>query len=210
VTSDTPVADDVRAALLDAASALLTEAGPEALTVRGIANRAGYSTMLVYSRLGGKHGVVDALYVEGFLRLAAAMRASRPTADPMADLRRCGRAYRKFALENPTYYAVMFDRAVPDFEPGVESALIASATLDVLAERVQRAIDSERIPKGNAREVAACLWAANHGVVSLELKQVGPPDVNWPRRHVQVVDAMLAGLTAGRPPHTGRRRQVAT
>jgi len=188
----------MRSALVDAASALLTELGPEGLTVRNIAARAGSSTMLVYSRFGGKHGVVDALYVEGFQRLSAAMRAGRTTKDPIADLRRCSRAYRKFARENPTYYAVMFDRAVPDFEPSPESSVIASGTLDVLGERVQRAIDAGMLPAEDPRQLAACLWSANHGIVSLELKAVGPPDIDWARRHTQVVNAMLAGLAASR------------
>jgi AcrR family transcriptional regulator len=194
VTRDTEGTDEVRTAILRAADALLTESGPDALTVRAIAERAGRSTMLVYSRFGGKHGVVDALYVEGFRQLAAVMRAGRTTTDPIADLRRCGLAYRKFALQNPTYYSIMFDRAIPEFEPSLEASVIASATLDVLAERVQRAIDAGKLPKRNAREIAACLWSTNHGVVSLELKHVGPPDVNWQKRHTEVVDAMLAGI----------------
>jgi AcrR family transcriptional regulator len=150
--------------------------------------------MLVYSRLGGKPGIIDALYIEGFERLAAEMRATRSTADPVADLRRCAARYRKFARENPTYYAVMFERAIADFEPSLAAKAVALGTLDVLADRVQRAIDAERFPRQDARQLAACLWAANHGVVSLELKRVGPPEIDWASRHAQVIDALLAGL----------------
>jgi AcrR family transcriptional regulator len=182
------------AALLDAASALLAAEGPEALTVRRIAARAGCSTMLVYSRLGGKAGVVEALFIEGFERLAKAIRSVRAGDNPLADLRRCARAYRKFALDNPTYYAVMFEGAVPDFAWTPEAAAVAAGTLGVLTERVQRAIDAGVLVAGPAREIAACLWAANHGCVSLELKQVGPPDIDWPKRYAQVSDAMLTGL----------------
>ena len=46
--------DDTSRALLAAAHRLLAEDGPEALTVRRIANEAGMSTMNVYSRFGGK------------------------------------------------------------------------------------------------------------------------------------------------------------
>ena len=190
MTRDTPEG----AALLDAASALLAEEGPEALTVRRIAARAGCSTMLVYSRLGGKAGVVEALFIEGFERLTSVMQTVRTTGDPLADLRRCARAYRKFALDNPTYYAVMFEGAVPDFVWTPEAAAIAAGTLGVLAAKVQRAIDAGLLVAGPARDIAACLWAANHGCVSLERKQVGPPDIDWPKRYAQVGDAMLTGL----------------
>ena len=55
--------------ILEAASELLSEEGASALSVRRIATAAGCSTMGLYSRFGGKDGVVDELYVEGFERL---------------------------------------------------------------------------------------------------------------------------------------------
>jgi AcrR family transcriptional regulator len=194
VIEDTPGPDAARRALLDAASTLLAEEGAETLTVRRVAARAGCSTMLVYSRLGGKQGVMEALYIEGFERLADALRSGRRTADPVSDLRVCAQRYRKFALANPTYYAVMFERAVPDFEPSFEAKMVASRTLDVLADRVQRAIDAGVFPAQDARGVAASLWSNNHGVLSLELKRVGPPDIDWAKCFEQVLEAMLAGL----------------
>ncbi|MGZ4674264.1 MAG: TetR/AcrR family transcriptional regulator, partial [Ilumatobacteraceae bacterium] len=61
--------DPVGSTLLKAASDLLATEGPAALTVRRIATAAGVSTMNVYSRFGGKDGVVEHLFVEGFHRL---------------------------------------------------------------------------------------------------------------------------------------------
>ena len=74
--------------LISAAAEVLEEAGPDGLTVRAIAAKAGCSTMVVYSQFGGKNGIVDALYIDGFQRLAREMNATRPTDDPVADLRR--------------------------------------------------------------------------------------------------------------------------
>src|SRR5262245_12005730 len=111
--------------------------------------------MLVYSRLGGKAGVGEALFIEGFERLTKAMSSVRATDDPLADLRRCAKAYRKFAVDNPTYYAVMFERAVPDFVWTEAAGTVASATLGVLAARVQRAMDAGALRPGNAHETAA-------------------------------------------------------
>ncbi|MEM9696441.1 MAG: TetR/AcrR family transcriptional regulator, partial [Myxococcota bacterium] len=59
--------------LLAAASRLLAEYGPEALTVRRIAHAAGCSTMAIYSHFGGKNGVVDGLFQEGFRTLIEAL-----------------------------------------------------------------------------------------------------------------------------------------
>src|SRR5438105_4929459 len=109
--------DEQGQALLDAASKLLAEEGATALTVRRIAGDAGCSTMGVYSRFGNKDGVVEQLYMEGFRRLIEAMDEAGETEDPVEDLHRCGVAYRRNALENATYYLVMFARAVPGFVP---------------------------------------------------------------------------------------------
>ena len=168
-----PTADpDQRRELLAAASRLLATEGPDALTVRRIAADAGYSTMGVYSRFGGKDGIVEALFVEGFRSLAAAMAAVPDTDDPLADLLGCGIAYRRFAVAHPTSYTVMFERAVPGYEPSPEAEAIAMGTFEGLVRQVTRAIvagDLEPGTTGDPVDVAQRLWAMSHGWVSLEI-----------------------------------------
>ena len=126
-----------REALLAAAHDLLATEGPGALTVRRIAAAAGVSTMNVYSRFGGKDGVLDELFVDGFRRLTATMEASPSSDDPIADLRAVRRrATAQFARENPTYYSLMFDRVVPDFEPSDAARRRRWPSLGQLAARV--------------------------------------------------------------------------
>jgi AcrR family transcriptional regulator len=75
--------DRSRANLLDVARTLLETEGPEALTVRRIAATAQLSTMNVYSRFGGKDGIIDELYSEGFHRLRARIAKHPKTGDPV-------------------------------------------------------------------------------------------------------------------------------
>ena len=96
-----PQLDSVGSTLLKSASDLLAAEGPGALTVRRIANEAGVSTMNVYSRFGGKDGVVEHLFVEGFRLLGEGMRSIVDSGDPVADMVSCGMAYRQFAIEQP-------------------------------------------------------------------------------------------------------------
>src|SRR6476646_1906379 len=103
--------------ILEAASELLSKEGASALSVRRIAAAAGCSTMGLYSRFGGKDGVVDELYAEGFEHLVDAMKANQPTDDPVADLRRAATCYRDSAVANATHYMVMFGGAVPGCVP---------------------------------------------------------------------------------------------
>lgn len=165
-----PAADpDQRVELLRAAAMLLAQEGPGALTVRRIAAEAGYSTMGVYSRFGGKDGIVEALFVEGFHGLGEAMTGVPETDDPLTDMLGCGRAYRRFALDHPTSYAVMFERVVPGYEPTESAQIIANGTFELLVGRVRRAMELGALPAADAPETAQRIWAACHGWVSLEI-----------------------------------------
>jgi AcrR family transcriptional regulator len=196
---------ETRTAILDAAGALLADEGPEALTVRRIAQRAGCSTMGLYTHFGGKEGVVEELFVEGFRRLTAAIDGVRTTDDPLDDLGRSCAAYRRFALANRTHYAVMFARAVPDFEPRPEAKLVASRSLGALERRIQRCLDAGAIDPGHgpAADVAFVVWAGAHGMVSLELERIGPRS-EFASLYRTSTTLMLTGLV--HPPIGLRRR----
>jgi AcrR family transcriptional regulator len=189
-----PELDDVGTHLLAAAAHLLATAGPEALTVRRIAAEAGMSTMNVYSRFGSKEGVVERLFVNGFGLLANEMNAVPITGDALDDLRNCRHAYRRFATSHPTLYTVMFERAVPDFAPSAAAMAVGASTLDVLARRVQRAMDAGRLVRGDPVVIAAIIWSTCHGVVSLELKGIDPHKIDFGQVYDRATDAILAGL----------------
>ena len=64
---------DNKANILRSATELFLDGGVRALSVRAIAARAGVSTMGIYSHFQGKQGILDALYIEGFELVSAAM-----------------------------------------------------------------------------------------------------------------------------------------
>src|SRR4051812_48356051 len=85
-----------RRALLESASALLTEEGPKGLTLRTLATRVGASTTAVYTHFGSKDELLEALYTEGLERLGATLRRARG-ASPLEELAAIALAYRRFA-----------------------------------------------------------------------------------------------------------------
>lgn len=174
--------DETSRALLEAAHRLLADHGSEALTVRRIATEAGMSTMNVYSRFGGKDGVVDELYTDGFNRLFAAINSVEPTTDFADDLMAMSRAYRQFALDHPTYYKVMFRAAIHDFTPSDGAVEMALAGLEVFVDRIRSGQELGTVRSDDsypATEIAAWLWASCHGLVSLELFAVAEERVAW-------------------------------
>ena len=186
---------DTREQLLTAASRLLAEEGPEALTVRRIAAAAGVSTMGVYSRFGNKDGVVDALFREGFEGLHAAISAAPAVADPLTDLRGTCVAYRAFARSHATHYRIMFEGAVPGFEPSEESRSVAKTAFEALVERVDRCLEAGILGGATAEQIAASLWAATHGLVSLELFGTTPDVLAGDDPYGRTMSALVRGFT---------------
>ena len=193
----TPSAD-VERELLAAAEAVLVRDGPAGLTVRAVAAEAGIAPMGVYNKLGGKDGLVDALLIKGFDRLRAAMDAA--TADTTEPSMRgrfvaCGLSYRRFALENPHFYAIMFERAIPIEHENPEVEEHARATFGALVRIVELAAAGGVIAAPDPFEVAQQIWSAVHGAVALELKgQVLTPDPQY------TYQALLATVIRGLAP----------
>ncbi|MDE1173542.1 MAG: TetR/AcrR family transcriptional regulator [Parvibaculaceae bacterium] len=169
-----------RKTLLDAASAMLARGGPDALSLRKLAASVGTSTMAIYTGFGGKEGLIQALLEEAFSRLARAQEAVPADPDPLLRLARLGEAYRRFALENPSYYALMISvtMPVPAELRHLEESEAAPAARGIsghdsyrhLYEAVEASIDQGYLAGGREPGmVANALWATVHGLTSLEL-----------------------------------------
>src|ERR1700722_18270166 len=102
-----PTERNVRAELLHAAVAILNEDGPDALQTRKVAGAAGTSTMAVYTHFGGMNGLIAEVAEEGLRQFDAALTVPQ-TDDPVADLFVTGAAYRRYAIERPHMYRLMF------------------------------------------------------------------------------------------------------
>ncbi|GAA2151566.1 TetR/AcrR family transcriptional regulator [Actinomadura napierensis] len=192
----------IRTSLLDAASRLLAAEGPGALALRRIAAEVGCSTTVLYRMFEGKAGLVEALYVEAFQRFRRRLAAVPERSDPLEHLVELGRAYREYALAERNYYRLMFGEPVPGFRPSDEALVQAAATFTILEDAVAALDAAGLLAGGEPRHVAASLWAAIHGVVSLEMAGHLPADAD------EVFEATLAAMGTGlfRTPSTREKR----
>lgn len=192
--------------LVDAALRVLAEHGVGELTVRRVAEEAGSSTMGVYSRFGGRAGLLEALYQRSFNLLAQDLAAVPATHDPLHDLRELADGYRAFALAGPQRYLFMFSRPLTDFEP--DSGLHAAVLQTTFVPFIDAVRRSGAEGLGTTR-AAYCLWCVMHGLVGLELTDVlRTPLTTWgvtgddpsaaERMYRAGVQAMIAGLELGR------------
>jgi AcrR family transcriptional regulator len=170
---------DTRTRVLEAAMRLLDTEGPEALQVRKIAAEVGSSTMTVYTHFGSMIDLRTALIQEGLLRFAAALDQVGHTDDAIADLFAQGVAYRRFGLDNPHLYRMMFGVSEPknnqqnfrDLTVGDSPSALPEGTtaFGILAELAQRAADDGRVDVPDVVAFAAQIWSAIHGYVLLEM-----------------------------------------
>jgi AcrR family transcriptional regulator len=176
----------MRDALLHAAVEILNEHGPDALQTRKIARAAGTSTMAVYTHFGGMPALIAEVAEEGLRQFDAALTVA-PTPDPVADLIATGIAYRRYAIEHPHMYRLMFGSTSAH---GINAPAhnVLTLTLAEINENypsfahvvrgVHRSMVAGRITGRSGASadddatvvaIAAQFWAAIHGFVMLEL-----------------------------------------
>jgi AcrR family transcriptional regulator len=160
--------DELRARLIAVAGELLVTRGADSLTVRRIATEAGCATTVVYTMFGNKDGLAEALYLEGFERFRRRLAAVPRHPDPLEYLTSLGPAYREACLAEPGFYSVMFEKAIPGFEPSERARTLARAAVNILDRAIVDCIAAGYLVPTQPRKIADCLWAAAQGAVSLE------------------------------------------
>ncbi|HWT49039.1 MAG TPA: TetR/AcrR family transcriptional regulator [Mycobacterium sp.] len=177
----------VRDEMLHAAVGLLDDQGPDALQTRRVAGAAGTSTMAVYTHFGGMRGLIAEVAEEGLRQFDAALTVPQ-TDDPVADLFAVGAAYRRYAIERPHMYRLMFGSTSAH---GINAPVHNVLTLTVaeieqrypsfahVVRGVHRCMLAGRISADSADDdaasdeaivaTAAQFWALIHGFVMLEL-----------------------------------------
>lgn len=182
--------EKLRTQILEAANDLLVETGDqEAVSIRAVAERVGVTPPSIYMHFADKNELIFAVCEQHFNALDLAIQqATQGIDDPLEALRRGGRAYVQFGLDNPEQYRILFmskPAAAPDgFQ---EERLKGSSAFDHLVEMVERAIAAE-VFEGDAVTIAICLWVSVHGITSLLLSH---PNFPWPEQEA-VIDAVLA------------------
>ena len=162
--------EDLRAALLAAAARILTEEGLGALTVRHLAQRVNVSTKAVYTLFGGKEGLLEALYLDAFDGIGRFLPEAEAIEPPARRLVVLARGYRLYALARPDHYAVMFGDAGTGFSPTPENRRHAWNTTRPMRHTLRACRPG--MTAEEADFIMRALWAAMHGVVSLELRHL--------------------------------------
>lgn len=144
--------------ILDVALNLLEQDGPDALTMRELAERVGMRAPSLYKHVRDKDDIVAGLQERALVDMTSHLAEAEPGLVSLAA------AYRSWALAHPRLYELATRRplARDTITPGVEAA--AAAPIVAAA--------------GGDENLARALWALAHGLVDLELSNRFPPDAD--------------------------------
>jgi AcrR family transcriptional regulator len=174
---------EVRTAILDAARELILEQGVAAVSMRKIAERIEYSPTAIYQHFPDKESLLRAMCERDFDALADELRQrTANVTDPVERILISGEAYIRFAMAYPSHFRVMF--MTPQAHPAVlnEEDRCRQGDPDAdgyaaLRQSVQDAMEAGRFRAelADADLVAQTMWAAAHGVASIQLVKSDDP-----------------------------------
>ena len=158
---------DLRTALVEAGLKLIEERTADEVGVREAARAVGVSATAVYRHFPDKAAFLGALANEGLARLAADQRSAFEAAGGGAPgFSATGRAYVRFALDNPGLFRLIFSSAAKS-NPSNWSRHDDDA-MRMLLQNAERLAARERGPD-EARLFALRSWALVHGLALLIL-----------------------------------------
>ena len=178
---------EVREKILDAARELFVEFGYDGVSMRKVAERIEYSPTAIYLHFANKESLFRELCTQDFLELAQQFRELRTIADPGERLSACGCAYVEFAVANPSHYKLMFMTSYPrTLLPLTEDQVPHHGNPNEDGYAFLLGLVREEMAAGAFREdltdpelVAQTLWAAVHGVASLEIAMNHDQWIEW-------------------------------
>ena len=205
--------DQTREKIMDAAREMFAREGYEAVSMRRIADAIEYSPTAIYVHFKDKRDLFRGVCREDFARLTQLAQKVGQIADPVERIRRIGYAYIEFALEHPNHYRLMFmtrhQNEPGDDLPGKGDPDVDGYTL--LKQTVAQAIAKGRLRPDfrNVELATQTLWAAVHGMASLQIVKGNDPWIDWrpvKERAAAMVEGILHGVLADSASASQARR----
>jgi len=182
----------LRDALIEAAVQLAEEIGPEQVTMREAARRAGVSSAAPFRHFPTKKALMTAVAENAMRRMQAEIEANVAAAaggDAMVRFRAFGRGYLQFVVRWPTYFRILSDRRLLDWSSELQagSAALQGQMRDLLTE----AADQGLLGKADLAAALLDARAVSYGIartyVDGQMSTWGVPDA-------ESVEAMYAVL----------------
>lgn len=188
----------LRGALLEAASDLFLAHGYAGFSLRGVAERVGYSPTTVYLYFENKDDLLFAVVLEGFERFGRALQeAYEGESHPLKRIEAIGRAYIAFGVQHPAHYRLMFmERGDLLLKENPKNQKPTIDSFSVLVSAVHEARAAGHLRPGDPMAHVYTLWAGVHGLVALALCVPGLGKADLGARTEALLTTLERGITA--------------
>ncbi|WP_123507534.1 TetR/AcrR family transcriptional regulator [Frondihabitans sp. PhB188] len=136
--------------------------GWAAVTTRRLSTEIEYSQPVIYKHFSSLDDLVEAVALDGFDELAAALESARSDSAADVQLAAVALAYLDYAAEHPALYDAMFTRST-SLRFGTDET---PPPLAAAYAQLRAAIDSVSDPR-DPETLTEVLWSALHGLVAL-------------------------------------------
>jgi len=184
---------EVRARLIGIAREIYSLEGPDAVTMRQVGRRAGYSTAALYRYFADHDALVRAMWRDTVERLGDRIAAAGAgQQDPLHRIRAILATYADFAARDATAFRVSFLHLA---RPGaiVEESGMAAIFL-VLRTAVAAARQWGQIRPVDPDLCAQTLWAIIHGAVALDQTIADFPFSDRTLRVTEAIETAIRGI----------------
>jgi AcrR family transcriptional regulator len=191
---------DLKAALIAAATRILRDKGPDALTLRAVAAATGVTATATYRHFPDRRGLIAAVAEQGFRALHEALLRGIRVSPGRLGLKQVAIAYVRFAHEHPAVYRVMFGAEVADGSDLPVLRSTARSVLDFVAQGIAQLQAVGLVRPTDPMRMAAVTWASLHGLAMLSLDgqaQGGASSVD------DLVEEMTQVMMFGMAPRPG-------
>lgn len=173
----------IRGKILQAARSFFAKHGYQAVTMREIARKIGYTATALYYHFPDKESLLRELCRNDFRALHACFRRLGKIADPIRRMHKTGEAYVHFGLRHPQQYQLMFMTPHPAAPSARQRAgqNPGEDAYSFLLDTVREAMAGARFrPELKDPElIAQTVWAGMHGLVALHLVKSKGDWMNW-------------------------------
>ncbi|MEN3347619.1 MAG: hypothetical protein V7632_1254 [Bradyrhizobium sp.] len=186
---------------------LVGEGGPDAVSVREAARRAGVSPGAPFRHFPSRDALMNAVAEEAQRRFRAEIEAAlrdAPPGDPLGRFRRLGIAYLRWAMQNPTHFEIISSRRFFDHDRSAEVSG-DNAELIALTERtLAEASAAGQLGTHELKQVRIASRALVYGFARMhidgQLPRWGVTDAEAEAMAASVVDLFIAGIASRAAP----------
>jgi AcrR family transcriptional regulator len=187
---------EMKAAIVQAARAVILESGSEHFSLREVARRSDYSPAGLYEYFSGKEDLLQAVADESLAQLHAALSYAARDLPPTERLIALGLAYVRFAHDNPQHFMLIFAR-LPSQRTSLQAPPLTTSPYQLVVYTVQEGVDAGlfRVRPGfGVEQMAYGVWVMAHGMAMLQQTHLQQFQADFLAHDRHVLEAFVHGL----------------